>query len=185
MLVVSLPRSGGTKFCMDLAEKTGLPFAGDMQPDNIRELGSTWAKVKEQFHETQCDQSLPFETYIDVLRNLDRYVVLCNAGNHLMLPHADKFILRRNRDNVFRSLANYWLKIIPQMHHETLISSVLRPMMSSASLIYTWVDMYDCDVVWYEDYFNDKPCLTPALDAYENKDYILRAIYENNEGHTS
>lgn len=177
MLVVSLPRSGATKYCMDLSEQTGLPFVGDMNPGNIVEYGAWWAKIKQNAHETKHDQSISISDYLDVLHNREKYVILANTGNHLLLPMADKIILRRNVVNTFRSICNYWLKMAPEMNVKTLLDLTVNPMVAHSKLLYKYVQNNASNVVWYEDYFDNFPCNTSALDQHLDKDVIYNHIY--------
>ena len=177
MLVVSLPRSGATKYCMDLAEQTGLRFVGDMNPGNIIEYGAWWAKIKQNAHETKHDQSISVADYLDVIDNKQNYIILANTGNHLLLPMADKIILRRNLVNTFRSVCNYWLKMTPEMTMTTLLDLTVNPLVANTKLIYEYIKKDSSNVVWYEDYFNNFPCNTPALDNHPNKDMIYNHVY--------
>lgn len=172
MLVVSLPRSGGTRYCMDLSVNMRLRYAGDMNPLNIKEYGAPWAQIKQTHHELTHDQSLSLTEYIDVLQNPDKHVVLCNTANHMMLPRADKFFLRINFGNSIRSLANYWLKIAPDITEEVLLQTVINPTIIHGKLVYDYIQRNECDITWYEHYFKDKPCLTPLLDVSPIKNSV-------------
>lgn len=175
MLVISLPRSGGTRYCMDLSVNMRLHYAGDMNPMNIKEYGAQWAQIKQAHHELQHDQSLSLTDYIDVLQNPDKYVVLCNTANHLLLAQADKFFLRKNFRNSIRSLANYWLKIMPEIREDVLLQTIINPTIIHGKLIYEYINRNDCNVTWYEDYYKDKPCITPLL----NDNATLKTSIEN------
>jgi hypothetical protein len=178
MLVVSLPRSGGTRYSMDLSVNMRLRYAGDMNPMNIKEYGAPWAQIKQAHHELTHDQSLSLTDYIDVLHNPDKYVVLCNNANHMMLPKADKFFLRINFGNSIRSLANYWLKISPTIDHNMLLQTVIVPTILNGKLVYEYIKRNDCNVTWYEHYFKDKPCITPLLDDSPMKN-LIEALCES------
>jgi hypothetical protein len=175
MLVVSMPRSGGTKFCMNLSEELGLPYVGDMNPMNIKEFGASWAKIKQSHHEVEHDQSISMKNYMLAIQNMDNCVMLCNNSNHLMLPRADKFFLRINFGNSIRSLANYWLKISPKIDEGMLLQTIIIPTIMNGKLVYEYIRRNECDVTWYEHYFNDKPCVTPLLD---NNSYLKKMVEE-------
>lgn len=176
MIVLTLPRCGATKYCMDLAEKTGLKFVGEMTPNYINEFNPYLAHMKKQFHETNHDESIGIDEYIDVIENPDKYILQINDAQHFMLPHADVFLLRKDVENIMFSFANLVAKAYntpdAMNHIMPWINSILNP----TRLVYTYVHKKNITPVWYEDYFDNFPCNTPQLDALPDAEQFKEAI---------
>ena len=148
---------------MDLSEKTNLPFVGEMHPDYITEFDPVRAHTKIHHHETHHDERIGIDEYIHVLENKDKYIIQINDAQHFMLPYADIFLLRKNVNNILFSQGNLLLKAHPAMT-EDLVYRWMSLLINPIKLVYTYVYKKNITPVWYEDYFNDYPCLTPFLD---------------------
>jgi hypothetical protein len=103
MLVVTHGRSGATRYCMDMSEKTGLPFVGEMSPANIE--SNPYAKVKSESHETGYQPTYtPDEFYDLVFDNADK-IVQANRSAVGLIPYADVVLLRRDLKQSLMSFA--------------------------------------------------------------------------------
>lgn len=176
MIVISPPRSGGTKFCQDLEDITGYEFVGELATNSIIEFGAPWAKAKLNTHEINNDESLTLSRYIDILDNQKDKIILCNIASHWMLPHASHHLTRKNKRNIFTSVTNYWLKMwkghLPPGFEKNILAGVHRNMVIQDA----WIEHKGIEPVYYETYFNNHAHLHPQLDQYDKKDEIFKWI---------
>ena len=169
MIVCSLPRCGGTKFCLDLQEQTGLQFVGELHPAHIGN------DDKSSTHETGHQTNFTKDTFADTLHDHSDKIVLVNQHSYLLAPQADFFILRRNMRDASLSLANYMLKLFPKIKPGTLTFNVALSHNDQTALM-AYLNKYQKEVIWFEDYYGTSGTQTPLLDAYHGKEFVLREI---------
>lgn len=169
MIVCSLPRCGATKFCLELSEAVGLPFVGEMHAIHIN------SDEKAKAHETGFQPSFTPDAFADLVHNHTDKIVLVNQHPYLMLPQADRIILRKDMSKAFLSLANFLMKMYPGIPTQAIIHQ-LRVMKNDHDAVTSCLDKYPRDVVWYEDYFGDLPTLTPLLDEHPHRKLITGEI---------
>ena len=169
MIVCSLPRCGGTKYCLDLQEKTGLQFVGEMHAVHI---GSD---RKMHTHETNYQTNFTPDSFAELLQDHSKNIVLVNQHSYLLAPYADAFILRRNMRDASLSLANYMLKAYPGIKVAALKFNIALMHNDHAAMI-AYLNKYQKEVVWYEDYYGISGTKTPLLDSYLGRDSILKEI---------
>lgn len=169
MIVCSLPRCGGTKFCLDLQDKTGLEFVGEMHPNHINN------DRKSSTHETEYQTNFTPEAFADLLHDNSKNIVLINQHAYLLAPFADAFILRRNMRDASLSLANYMLKVYPELKPNALRFSMTLIHNDHLALM-AYLNKYKKEVVWYEDYYGISGTKTPLLDVYPGRDSIIKEI---------
>lgn len=179
MLVAAVGRSGATRYCMDQAERLGIPFIGEITPVFIE--GFSKSNAKELSHETGYAPKIPSEVFFDALVNKDKYVSLVNSSWHLVLPIADVLVLRKNIRHCFTSMANYLIKIretvpghgIPNTH----IHLYMMNMFQSLYATVTYLERNEIPIVWYESYFN-KPHIAEYLEKSDDR-YTIEQMIDN------
>ena len=169
MIVFSLPRCGATKFCLDLQEKTNLKFVGEMHPIHIEN------DRKALVHETQYQTAFTPEQFADLIHCNKDYIVLINQHPYLKIDQAEFIILRRNMKNAYLSMANFMIKMYPNIKPTAVIHQ-LRIMRNDQLAIEIYLDKYPREVVWYEDYYDKKETSTPLLDTYAGRDIIIKEL---------
>lgn len=181
MIVAAWGRSGGTKFCMDLSEKTGLPFIGEMHPGCITELGAMRANGKKKNHETNHDQEYNVSQHIQYAKDPDSVIILANDMHWSILPRADYFLFRKNIRNSMLSLGNLAIKSINHFNLDRSPTSVFEAVIYECRAMFmaNYVSIHyalqnKINLTWYEDYFNNKPTLTPHLNEFQLKDQYIR-----------
>lgn len=175
MIVCSMPRCGATRFCLDLENKTGLKFVGELHPLHIVD------KRKAEVHETMYQPSLSPDDFSEYLHNNSKYIVLVNRASFYMLPYCDILILRKNMLNSFLSGANFLLKMYPNMKANIIIHE-LRNSITEYVGLKSYIDRNPIHIVWYEDYFGIEQTNLTTLDQHIHgqkiKDEIVRIYYE-------
>ena len=169
MIVCSLPRCGATKFCLDLQEKTGLEFVGEIHPNHINNTR------KSSTHETEHQTNFTLDTFAEVLHDNSKKIVLVNQHAYLLAPYAHAFILRKNMRNASLSLANYMLKVYPELKPNALRFS-MELIHNDHRALTAYLNKYPKEVIWYEDYYGIEDTKTPLLDKYPGKDSIIKEI---------
>lgn len=169
MIVCSLPRCGGTRFCLDLQEKTGLQFVGEMHSVHIND------DRKMRTHETNHQTNFTSDSFAELLQDHSKNIVLVNQHSYLLAPYADAFILRRNMRDASLSLANYMLKAYPGIKVAALKFNIAL-MHNDHTAMMAYLNKYEKEVVWYEDYYGISGTKTPLLDAHIGRDFILKEI---------
>jgi len=169
MIVCSLPRCGATRFCLDLQEKIGLPFVGEMHPIHIEN------DRKSLVHETQYQTAFTPKQFADLIHCNKDCIVLINQHSYLKVRQAEFIILRRNMKNAYLSMANFMIKMYPNIKLTSLIHQ-LSLMRNDQLAIEIYLDKYPREVIWYEDYYDKKETDTPLLDAYAGRDIIIKAL---------
>lgn len=153
MIVVAELRSGGTKFCMDLSEKTGMPFIGEPSGENLHgyHYDDTF---KAAYHETKFQPKLSFSDMFD-----DNNIVLANKFVIPYLRDASYLILRKSFVDGVLSLCNIKKRIFGYFDLFTMTSHF-----ETRYAIISFALEYDRDVLWYEDFDYAKPVNVSHLD---------------------
>lgn len=160
MITVTVPRCGGTIFCLDLAKKFNLKFAGQAYSpkfvdDYYKVRRPNWKKIS---HETNAQPEFQRQHYLDVIVNPGQYSILFNGvDNALILPQADYLLLRKNIYNTFASYYKY-LKILNQQFNQ--------PTLDHQRLMWDFSLRFNCiynicvfslhtgkKITWYEDHY--------------------------------
>lgn len=156
MIVVSIPRSGATKFAMDLAEKKGIPFAGELSSRMCLDY-DLHSIIKNQRHEAGdgCQPMYTNSEYINTLMaNPISIVWLANDYNDVS-PHLREaiFFLRKNYMNCF-----YSMQEIFDAHRKTdnypWWVGLWEPYVRNLSLILDWNLQIPSEITWFEDYYD-------------------------------
>ena len=169
MIVCSLPRCGGTKFCLDLQETVSLPFVGELHPIHIE------CSRKSDIHETGFQTNFTREQFADLLHYNKDSIVLINQHSYLKVSSASFIILRKNMRDASVSLANFLIKMYPGIKPAAIIQQ-LKLMHNDHLALTSYLDKYSRDIVWYEEYYGVKGTQTPLLDKHIGRDLILREI---------
>ena len=179
MIVAAWPRSGGTKFCIDLSEKTGLPFIGELKGGFVEELGAP-LQLKKTLHEAKHGDVYTIDQFFEYTENPDKYVILGNDLHWSILKNASIFVFRKNPRNTLTSLANMMCKTLPVALSEDtkygMIMSVMRMTLENMYISVRHYEKYGGELVWYEEYFNNKPTNTVDLDRLEKSQHVYGAI---------
>lgn len=171
MIVCSLPRCGATRFCLDLQEKVGLQFVGELHPIHIGN------NRKSEVHETRFQQSFTSEEFADLIHYNKDHIVLINQHSYLKANRASFIVLRKNMKNAALSLANFLIKMYPSMKPAGIMQQ-LNLMYNDYVALKAYVDKYwdKREIVWYEDYYDKSETNTPLLDAHPARGAILKEI---------
>ena len=171
MIVCSLPRCGATKFCLDLQDKLGLEFVGELHPIHINN------DRKALVHETKFQTSFTKDQFADLLYNNDDNIVLINQHSYLLVKNAQCVIMRKNMRDASLSLADFLIKMYPGIKTAVIIQQ-LKIMHSDHLALTSYLDKYPKDIVWYEDYYGREGTSTPLLDKHIGRDLIIKEINE-------
>jgi len=169
MIVCSLPRCGATKFCLDLQEKTKLKFVGEMHPVHIE------SDRKASTHETRHQTNFTPDSFAEILQDHSEHIVLINQHSYLLANQASVFMLRRNMRNAAFSMANYLLKVYPELKPNAIRFNI-GLMYNDYRALTAYLNKYQKEVVWYEDYYGIENTTTPLLDSYPGRDSIIKEI---------
>jgi len=169
MIVCSLPRCGATKFCLDLQEKIGMTFVGELHPIHI---GNT---RKADAHETRHQENFTPERFADLLSYNKDNIILINQHSYLKINQASFVVLRKNMRDAYLSFANFLLKMYPELKPNAIKHQV-DLMHNDYLAIRAYLDKYPREIVWYEEYFEVSGTRTPLLDAYPGKEAIIKQI---------
>ena len=165
MIVVAEPRSGGTKFCIDLAKRINKKFLGEPVPENLIGFqgGESW---KNKHHEIKTQKRLTIDQVIK-----PKGVVLINEGVIPYLERANYFLLRKSCTDGLTSVYN--IAIRTGYQHQYLWH---RYMMSRYAII-VYCLTFNKDVKWYEDQPHSRPVANSLLS---NNHYDeIRQFYES------
>ena len=100
MIVTSMPRSGSTKYCIDLATNLNLPLY-----DEIFEIDVD-ATHKQTIHETMLDRIHPKTIEFIQSLDFDQCIINNHEINFFTLLHTDVFLSRHNvQDSVWSYIA--------------------------------------------------------------------------------
>ena len=158
MIVVSLPRAGGTKICMDLAGKNNLKFLGELIPRNVMPV-DTLRYRKDLLHETKYEIQITEEEYCAAINGDRSYISLVNSmGSNLTVADADYVVLRKNLKNCVYSWINYNYKassIIGKRYPSAIFKVWIQMLLEYAYGIIVYCTHNKKNIIWYEDYFPD------------------------------
>ena len=160
MLVITIPRSGGTIFTYDLSRKFNLEFAGQVHSPNYVEgyYKTPSPNWKELTHETKLQPKFTPEKYYDIMIHPEKYAILYNgADNSLLLKDADYLLLRRNLYNNFASYIKYHSVIQKEFGYSSIDYNRLAWDFSlRLNCVYN-ICLYSLysgkKISWYEDYY--------------------------------
>jgi hypothetical protein len=169
MIVCSLPRCGATRFCLDLQEKTSLPFVGELHPIHIE------SDRKAQTHETGFQTNFTQDSFAELLQDHSEHIILVNQHSYLLANQASFFILRKNMRNAALSMANYLLKVYPELKPNAIRFNI-GLMYNDYRALIAYLNKYQKEVIWYEDYYGIEDTHTPLLDSYPGRDSIIKEI---------
>lgn len=176
MIVCSLPRCGATRFCLDLQEKIGMPFVGELHPIHIGN------DRKSEVHETGHQTNFTAEQFASLLHYNKNHIVLINQHSYLKIDRASFVILRKNMRDAYLSFANFLLKMYPHLK-PTAIKHQIDLMHNDYLAIRAYLNKYPREIVWYEEYFGVSGTKTPLLDTYPGKEAIIKQIDEYHGTH--
>lgn len=173
MLVCAPPRTGATKYCLDLQTKTGLEFIGELNPTYITSCGDSNRKAPN--HETSFQPDISKEQFVSYLTNPEKYIVLCNQSPHLLVHYSDLVILRNDLESNLLSIANFFIKVMPYLGAEGIIQHVSLSHQSIYAML-SYLEVHSKPIVWYEDHFNMSGTRTDYIDNHKNGKVIKRFI---------
>jgi hypothetical protein len=161
--IISIPRSGATQYCIDISRRNGLAYRGELSSDMSMEYSSS-SLIKHKYHESGVLAQPIYHTtkqYFDALRDPNS-IWLVNGPNDVSphLPEAEVVFLRKRYMDSFNSLANMFDKAGNTTQDIWWNGGQYgwRAEVSNLSLILDWLILYsDTPVIWYEDYFPNKP----------------------------
>jgi hypothetical protein len=173
MIIAALPRCGATKYCLDLQEKTGLKFIGELNPIYLDDYHDT---AKQTYHETGFQPLYSNDVFVDALINPDKHIILINQSPHLRIHDADIVLLRKNMKDAFISQANFFIKSRPYLKGEAILQHLYLSFQSFYGVA-TYLNKHQkSNVVWYEDYFKMSGTKTDSLDDHPHRKIIYNHI---------
>lgn len=173
MIVCAAPRSGATKYCLDLQESTGLEFIGELNPMYMTSYGQENKKLP--YHETLFQPSITKEQYIDYIVNKDKYILLCNQASHLLIDQSGIVILRKSLEDTLLSLANFLIKCRPYLGAEGIIQHLHVTNQSIYGML-CYLSVYTKPIIWYEDHYNITGTNTDLIKNHKHGRFILKEI---------
>jgi len=190
MIVITLPRSGGTKFCMDLAKEHNLEYFGELCFDHTTNYDHKFvslAEHKNKHHEIpNCQPVRTPHNFMRALSNHEKYVIQSNIHSPItLLPFADYFLLRRDFHNMVKSWFNFIVDTVEQRDDADAVFSWMLPNMIDRFGKYTNIIIEYCyinwkTITWYEDLYSTS---TNYVKAEQNHRYsrVLDLIHETSE----
>lgn len=156
MIVATFPRTGATKFCVDLAKKHNMPFVGELTPAYSPEVGANGYPDKKTKHEVPNCQPQPtlqmFTKYMDTkdcVKQVNRYA-------YLVVDKADYILLRRDFYHVAESLigvlTNHGLG--REGNIPLFMAVMVQEIFCETAALTAWcVEHPERKITWFEDYF--------------------------------
>ena len=190
MIVSTLPRSGGTKFCMDLAEEHNLEYFGELCFDHTIGYDHKFVSLAEHKNKNhEIPNCQPVRTPFDFMRALskhNKYVIQSNIHSPItLLPFADYFLLRKNFHNMVKSWFNFIVDTVEQRDDADAVFSWMLPNMIDRFGKYTGIILDYCrynhqEITWYEDLYSTS---TYYVKAEKNHRYskVLDLIHDTSE----
>jgi hypothetical protein len=178
MIVAAWPRSGGTKYCMDLAKQRNMEFVGELRPGFLSEVGAPLS-YKKHLHEAKHGDAYSIDQYFEYIANHDKYIILGNDLHWSILQNADVYLFRKSVPNTLLSLANMMCSVLPEQIQDDMklgmIISTLNTTLESMYVSVRYVETYGLPVLWYEDLY-DRAVNTTSLDTFRYGDMIRHTI---------
>lgn len=176
MIIVSHPRSGATKFCLDLERETGKKFEGELSPCYMEGLGGLYQE-KAASHETGFQPTYTRKKWLDLLKLPDEKILLVNRFGVLLADQADVIVLREDFMASLMSMTDLLYKF-----SGTTVGGALtwtRAMVQETYGLLTYCCESDKEIVWFEDLYPNHEQKLKNLDDdgvsfYKNiyKDYL-------------
>lgn len=160
MKIISLPRSGATQYCMDLASSYGLTFRGELRKDMCSEYGD-YATIKSLHHESGYLCQPVYHTvseYLEALKDPNS-LWLVNDHNDVSshLPEAAGVMLRKRYMDSFYSLAMLFDAQVKHVERPAYWVNNWDCYVANLSVILDWIIANpETPVLWYENYFPNK-----------------------------
>jgi hypothetical protein len=154
---------------LDLQDKTGLPFVGEMHPIHIE------SDRKALTHETGHQINFTPDSFAEILQDHSEHIVLVNQHSYLLASRASVFMLRRNMRNAALSMSNYLLKVYPELKPNAIRFNIVL-MYNDYRALLAYLNKYEKEVIWYEDYYGIEDTTIPLLDLYPGRDSIIKEI---------
>lgn len=157
MIVATFPRTGATKFCVDLAQKHNLPFIGELSAFYSPEVGENGYPNKKTIHEVPNCQPQPtlkmFTKYIDsndCVKQVNRYA-------YMIVDRADYILLRKDFQHCAESLIGLLMKgMRPGTENifQIVIGTMLKEIFVETAALTAWcIEHPERKITWFEDYF--------------------------------
>lgn len=108
MIITSIPRSGSTKYCVELAKMLNLPLYDEIFNFEVVQ------DHKQRIHNITLTETHPRNPAFLKTLDLTNSVVNNHCVNYFSLSHTDVFISRENVQDSFWSLLNYTEKYIKE-----------------------------------------------------------------------
>lgn len=174
MIVVTHPRSGGTKFCADLAKKHDLIFMGELNPIYTNDLGTlSWSpKIGHEMPNSQPVMNL--NRFIDFVDNHSNSVQLVNRFGFMIAHKADYILLRKDFKATLLSQLKYVYKSGDKSHD--LIVLFLQSVVSESAALMQWcLNHPEKEITWFEDLHpNHEPVVSEQAEGWN--DFITSAL---------
>jgi len=161
VIVLAMPRSGGTKFCLDKSEETGLPFFGELHSTHIQEYPDVFfvsiTQIKKETHEAPVQPEWTTEQFMKGWADHKNRIVLANAETSTqLLPFADYYLVRRNWKNVFYSSYDYILRsqFAEFIDFKQFVMNSSKVLANSYASILDYCYFNDKEITWYEDLYD-------------------------------
>ena len=197
MIVVAEPRSGATRFCMDLAEKTGKKFVGEFMMQLMTETRDFGPDRKGMLHETNHQQEVCFRDISNIVKGeFEDIVLVNNECVPLVIDKADYVILRKSHTDTFISMINFWIRSRKKVGvkdfrwkdedgNHTLFREEVGYAAEHAQAISYFITRYcyenDIKPLWYEDLFPNVPVGRETLDEMFFGDYFINMMKQRHE----
>ena len=194
MIVVAERRSGGTKFCIDLANEKGLTFVGESSDRNIEELkylrlyndSMNGQHPKSIVHETKFQEYFEFEDFVEKIESHDEYVWLHNDFvTPVGFDRADIFLMRESPRDTCISVVNFVIGTSMQNVEFTKDQvfnhaiTLIRDTVCQSYMITRYCLLKNIEPVFYERLDWSKPVNSTFIDQLYYSDQIYDMIDNN------
>jgi hypothetical protein len=164
MLVTGIPRSGSTKFCLDLSKSLGYNFY-----DEIFEIGVSSFHKTIGLHEVNLDVIHPKTPSFIKTIDFDKSVINNHEINFFILEKTDIFLSRRNVQDAVWSFLAHTHKLV-SYQHPSLDTKMMNVVMRQIQ--HRWFDR----IIFFYDYVveYDKQITIPDLIFPDSSGYRER-----------
>lgn len=157
MIVATFPRTGATKFCVDLAKKHNLPFVGELSPMYSPEIGENGYYDKKSKHEvSNCQPQPSLEMFTKYLDTKD-CVKQVNRSAYLVVDKASYILLRKDFQHCAESLVNTIHKASrpgTEKIFPIIIATLFKEIFGEVAALTAWcIEHPERKITWFEDYF--------------------------------